>query len=152
MTRETHYCNRDSSLAHQTLGEQHPMKKKSGDPRKRQTEVDYKTLKARQLALLMSKEKETKAETMRLMELFEEQYPESPGFLYDETPYMLTLGAIVIHRAGCELKVEPEKYNVSEQLDVLELLPEMRKEIEEFLIRNQLNKAETYSVFSTDHA
>jgi len=127
------------------------VKKKSGDPRKRQTEVDYKTLKARQKALFTSKEKETKAETMRLMELFEKQYPESPGFLYDETPYLITFGAIVIHRAGCELKSEPEKYNVSEQLDVLELLPEMRKEIEEFHVRNRLDKAETYSIFNSGH-
>jgi len=127
------------------------VKKKSGDPRKRQAEPDYKTLKARQMALLMSREKETKAEAIRLLELFEEQYPESPGLLYDETLYMLTLTAIVIHRAGCELKAEPEKYNVSEQLDALELMPEMRKEIEEFLVRNKLDKADTYSVFSTGH-
>ena len=127
------------------------MKKKSGDPRKRKAEADYKTLKTKQIALLMSKGKETKAEAMRLMELFEEQYPESPGLLYDETIYMLTLTAIVIHRAGCELKAEPGKYNVSEQLDALELMPEMRKEIEEFLVRNQLDKADTYSVFNTSH-
>lgn len=126
------------------------MRKKSGDPRKQQrAAVDYKTLKARQMVLLMSKEKETKAETMRLVDLFEDQYPESPGFNYDDMPYMLTLSAIVVHRASCELQGKPENYNTSVQLDALELLPAMRKEIEVFLARNQLDSAETYSIFAT---
>lgn len=127
------------------------MRKKSGDPRKQQrAAMDYKTLKARQMALLMSKEKETKAETMRLVELFEDQYPESPGFNYDDMPYMLTLSTIVVHRASCELQGKLEDYNTSVQLDALELLPAMRKDIEVFLARNQFDSAETYSIFSTE--
>lgn len=103
----------------------------------------------RRKSLLMSKEKEYKAEILRLLEIFEAQYPESPGYLYDELPYMVALGAIVIHRAGCELNDEPEKYKPYEQLDTLELTTAMREEIENFLIRNQLDKAETYYIFDS---
>lgn len=73
---------------------------------------------------------QAKAEILRLLELFEKQHPESPGYLYDELPYMVALGAIVIHRAVCELNDEPEKYKPYEQLDTLELTPAMREEIE----------------------
>lgn len=129
------------------------MKKRSGDPRKRQamkeTEKAQQSALARRKFLLMSKEKEYTAEILRLQELFEEQYPESPGYLYDDLPYMVTLGAIVMHRAGCELNDEPEKYRPYEQLDTLELTPAMREEIEEFLIRNRLDKPETYYIFNS---
>lgn len=81
------------------------------------------------------------------MELFEEQNSESPGFLYDETPYMMILSTIVIQRAGCELNGEPEKYNISEQLDILELTSAIRSEIECFLIKNKMDKPETWSIF-----
>lgn len=127
------------------------MKKKSGDPRKRHAmkvaEQAIKSEKARRMALLVSRESELKAETLRLVELFEEQFPESPGFLYDEQLYMKIMGIIVLHRAGCELNDEPEKYCPFGQLDTLGPLPEMRKEIEAFLISNRLDKAETWSVF-----
>ncbi len=56
---------------------------------------------------------------------------------------MVTLGAIAMHRAGCELTNESEKYNPSEQLDTLELVPAMREEIEESIVRNKLDKPET---------
>ncbi|EMK8627187.1 hypothetical protein V9M40_004211 [Salmonella enterica subsp. enterica serovar Newport] len=129
------------------------MKKRSGDPRKRQAMKEVLLAResevVRRKSLLMSKEKEYKAEILRLLELFGAQYPESPGYLYDELPYMVALGAIVIHRAGCELNDEPEKYKPHEQLDTLELTPAMREEIENFLIRNQLDKAETYYIFDS---
>ncbi len=129
------------------------MKKRSGDPRKRQAIKDaghaLKLEVARRKSLLMAKEKEYKAEILRLLELFEEQYPESPGYIYDAVPYMATLGAIVVHRAGCELNDEPEKYRPSEQLDTLKLVPAMREEIEVFLLRNGLDKPETYSIFNS---
>ncbi|KZQ74364.1 hypothetical protein A3465_01600 [Enterobacter roggenkampii] len=83
-----------------------------------------------------------------MVELFEEQFPESPGFLYDEQLYMKIMGIIVLHRAGCELNDEPEKYDPAGQLDTLELLPAMRGEVDAFLIRNQLDKADSWSVFS----
>ncbi|HHE8494762.1 hypothetical protein NFL61_23050 (plasmid) [Enterobacter ludwigii] len=110
-------------------------------------EQAIKTEKARRMTLIVSREYELKAETLRLLELFEEQFPESPGFLYDEHLYMYILGMIVLHRAGCELNNEPEKYCPFEQLDTLGPLPEMRREIEEFLVSNRLDKAETWSVF-----
>lgn len=109
--------------------------------------MSLKSEGTRRKALLMSKEGECKDEILRLMELFEEQNSESPGFLYDETPYMMTLSTIVIHRAGCELNGEPEKYNISEQLDILELTPAIRSEIECFLIKNMMDKPETWSIF-----
>ena len=128
------------------------MKKRSGDPRKRQALKDaeqaIKSEKARRMALLVSRESELKEETLRLVELFEEQFPESPGFLYDEQLYMKIMGIIVLHRAGCELNDEPEKYDPAVQLDTLELLPAMRGEVDAFLIRNQLDKADSWSVFS----
>lgn len=76
----------------------------------------------------MSKEGECKNAVLRLMELFEEQNSESPGLLYDETTYMIILSAIVMHRASCELNGEPEKYNIYEQLDILELTPAIRSD------------------------
>lgn len=128
------------------------MKKRSGDPRKRKALKDaeqaIKSEEARRMALVISREKEIKAEALRLIELFEEQYPDSSGYRYDEQPYILTISAIVMHRAGCELNDEPEKYDPSGQLDTLELLPEMRGEVDAFLIRNQLDKAETWFIFS----
>ncbi|WP_152601465.1 hypothetical protein [Erwinia oleae] len=126
----------------------------SGNPRKRQAKekaaLSLKSEETRRKALLMSKEGECKDEILRLMELFEEQHSESPGFLYDEIPYMITLSAIVMHRAGCELNDEPEKYNISEQLDFLELTPAIRSEIEFFLIKNQMDKPETWSIFDKE--
>ena len=128
------------------------MKKRSGDPRKRQALKDaeqaIKSEEARRMALIISREKEIKAETLRLIELFEEQYPDSPGYHYDEQPYIMTLSVIVMQRAGCELNDEPEKYDPYGQLDTLELLPAMRGEVDAFLIRNQLDKADSWSVFS----
>ncbi|HBE5944013.1 TPA: hypothetical protein KML24_004956 [Escherichia coli] len=127
-------------------------KKRSGDPRKRQRIKDtgqvFQSHIARQKSLLMAKEEECKSEIFRLINLFEEQYPESPGYLYDEIPYIVALGAIVVHRAGCELYNEPEKYKPSEQLDTLELMPAMREEIEVFLKRNQLDKPESFYIFN----
>lgn len=127
------------------------MKVRSGDPRKRQSlktsEQIVKSEKARRMALILSSENELKAEALRLLELFEEQYPDSPGFCYDELPYILIINAIVLHRADCELKGKPEKYDPLAQLDTLDLLPEMRGEMDTFLLRNKLDKAETWSVF-----
>lgn len=127
------------------------MKKRSGDPRKRQALKDaeqaIKSEEARRMALIISREKEIKAEILRLTELFEEQYPDYPGLHYDEQSCILTIGVIVMHRAGCELNNEPEKYDPSGQLDTLELLPAIRGEVDAFLIRNQLDKAETWFIF-----
>ena len=127
------------------------MKKISGDPRKRQTikaaDLARKSEAARRMTLLRAKENEFKTEILRLLDIFEGQYPESPGYCYDEQPYILIFSVIVMHRAGCELNDEPEKYDPFGQLDTLELLPEMRREIEEFLLRNHMDKAKTYSVF-----
>lgn len=109
--------------------------------------MSLKSEGTRRKALLMSKQGECKNEVIRLMELFEEQNSESPGFLYDETPYMIILSAIVMHRAGCELNGEPEKYNIYEQLDTLEPTPAIRSEIECFLIQNKMDKPETWSIF-----
>ncbi|MHA0917550.1 hypothetical protein ACR9H8_22840 [Kosakonia cowanii] len=126
----------------------------SGNPQKRQAmekaAISHKSEETRRKALLMSKEGECKNEILRLMELFEEQNSESPGFLYDETPYMMILSTIVMHRAGCELNGEPEKYNISEQLDFLELTPAIRSEIECFLIKNKMDKPETWSIFDKE--
>ncbi|WP_199635001.1 hypothetical protein JEM67_00490 (plasmid) [Serratia sp. PAMC26656] len=126
----------------------------SGNPRKRQAkekaDLSLKSEETRRKALLMSKVGECTDEALRLMELFEEQHSESPGFLYDEIPYMITLSAIVMHRAACELYGEPEKYNISEQLDILELTPAIRAEIEFFLIKNQMDKPETWSIFDKE--
>jgi len=61
----------------------------------------------------------------------------------------VALGAIAMHRADCELTNEPEKYNPSQQMDTLELVPAMRDEIEEFLLRNKLDKPETYQIFGS---
>lgn len=127
------------------------MNKRSGDPRKRQAlrdaEQAIKSEEARRMALIISREKEIKAEALRLIELFEEQYPDSPGYRYDEQSYVLTISAIAMHRAVCELNDEPEKYDPYGQLDTLELLPAMRKEVDAFLIRNQLDKADSWFVF-----
>lgn len=126
------------------------MKVRSSDPRKRQSlkaaEQAIKSEAARRMAQITSRESEIKSEALRLLELFEEQYPDSPGYRYDEQTYMLTISAIVMHRADCQFNGEQERYDPFTQLETLGLLPEMRREIETFLIRNLLNNAETWSV------
>lgn len=130
------------------------MKKTSGDPRKRQlmkdAEQEQNSLLLRKKKLLLSTQAIWKAEGLRLLDLFEEQYPESTGYLYDPKPYLIAFGAIAMHRAGCELSDEPEKYQPSVQLESLQIAPAMKEEIEEFLIRNRLEKPETYSIFKSD--
>lgn len=95
---------------------------------------------------LMSKQAELKAEIVRLMDLFEEQQPESSEFFDDDLPYMVALGTIATHRLACELSDTPQKYNIHAQLDTLELPPAVRAEIESFLINNRMDKAETWSI------
>lgn len=130
------------------------MKKTSGDPRKRQVmknaEQERSSLLLRQKNLLLSTQEIWKAEVLRLLDLFEEQFPESTGYSYDPKLYLIAFGAIAMHRAGCELSDEPEKYKPSEQLESLQVAPAMKDEIEEFLIRNRLEKPETYYIFKSD--
>lgn len=105
---------------------------------------------ARKRKHLLSKQGEFQAETLRLLELFEEQYHESPGYLYDPNMYLITIGTIVMHRVGCELSDAPENYNPSHQLEILQIAPAMKEEIEEFLMRNRMDKPETYYILKSD--
>ena len=125
----------------------------SGNPLKREVKKKVSPLvKSEDIKrkTLMSKQAELKDETVRLMDLFEEQQPESSGFFDDDLPYMVALGTIATHRLACELSDTPHKYNMHFQLDTLELPPTVRAEIESFLINNRMDKAETWSILGKE--
>lgn len=123
--------------------------RQSGDPRKRQAVKDIEICKMltkrkneqRGLEIkaeLAQKRDETTDEALHLLELFEEQNPESSAFLYDETYYMIIFTALVVHRKGCELSGNKAAYNPRSQLDTLQIGEVLKEEIMMFLEANNL--------------